>query len=61
MYTDTSDADMMDVSDHMGDASAMNQQAGMGGGSHSRSLIIAWLFSVAVWWGLRFLFKGQLS
>jgi hypothetical protein len=60
MYVDSMD-ESMDVSDHMGDASAMNQSTGMAGGSHTRALVMTWIFAVLVWWGLRFLFKGQLS
>lgn len=56
---DYSDADVMDVSDHQGGLSRENATGG--GGSHTRALIMTWVFVVAVWWGLHFLFKGQLS
>lgn len=56
---DYSDADIMDPSDHQGGLSRQN--ADTGGGSHTRALITTWIFAWIVWWGLHFIFKGQLS
>lgn len=55
---DYSDADVMDPSDHQGGASREN---GMTSGSHTRALVMTWVFAMLVWWLMHFLFKGQLS
>ena len=61
--TDTSDSDMMQPTDMMGDASVANQADGPSGmqkGSATRALVVLWFIALAGKWLLAYLFRGNI-
>lgn len=55
---DTAD-EAMSATDHMGDASLMNQAAGSGGNGAGQALFILWLVVLGLYWGAAWLFRGE--
>lgn len=58
MFTADSQDESMQASDHMGEASAVNQSQQPPAG---RSLFMLWLVVLGLYWGFGYLFRGERS
>lgn len=63
MMTDTSSDDTASSDDMTGPVSAANQASGKGAakGTPVRALVMLWFGALALYWGLAYLFRRQLS